>query len=766
MRSFSRPALFATGMFLFVLPVLAQTPLPPGAPPAPVPQTASPTPPAPGAFGGQNQAPPPSNLVWMNLSLDPDQRADLMMAAMSQDEKIALVHGTGGATGASDGGAGFIPGIARLGLPDLNFADSSVGLTRNGARGRYSTLLPSTEGEAASWDGEVAYAYGALIGREARAEGYNVSLAGGMDLARDPRDGRNFEYLGEDPVLAGESYAKWVRGLQDQTVIGDIKHYAFNDQETGRTIVNVVMDERSMRESDLLAFEIGVKKGEPGMVMCAYNKVNSDWSCENDYLLNQVLKRDWGFRGFVLSDWGATHSTAKAALAGLDQEQPGGTFFNDALKQAVANGQVPQARLDNMVHRILRTEFASGIVDKKMVEQVPDVFGDLDVAQRIAQASDVLLKNNGVLPLSTANLKNIAVIGSHADVGVLTGGGSAQVDPPGGNAVNDDAGGAVNLGQAGVFARGAIWWPDSPMKAIAARAPQAKVTFNAGTDIASAVAAARGADVAIVFASQPASEGRDQGNIALPGNQDAMIQAVAAANPHTIVVLETGGPVTMPWLPRVAGVVEMWFPGSRGAEALTALVFDDVNFTAKLPVTFPASESQLPMRAIAGPRQSPVPGAASNQSFDVRYPEKDLAGYKWYDAKNLTPLFPFGFGLSYTNFAYSGLSVTADQVSFTLRNAGTRDGAEIAQIYARRPGDPAGVRRLAGFTKVALKAGESKQVTVPIDPLYLSSFDPTQHRWIELAGSYAVMVGGASRGDLLTGGFSLASPVKTDSLDR
>ena len=764
MCSFPRPTLLAAGMVLFVLPVLAQTPAPPAAPPAPPTQTASPTPPAPGTFGGQNQA-VPVNLPWMNSTLDPDRRADMVLAAMTQDEKIALVHGTGNATGASDGGAGFVPGIPRLGLPDLNMADSSVGLARNGARGRYSTLLPSTLGEAASWDGQVDYAYGALIGREARAEGYNVSLAGGMDLARDPRDGRNFEYLGEDPVLAGESFAKWLRGLQDQTVIGDIKHYAFNDQETGRTIANVALDERSMRESDLLAFEIGVKKGQPGMVMCAYNKVNGDWSCENDYLLNQVLKRDWGFHGFVVSDWGATHSTAKAALAGLDQEQPGGVFFGEALRQAIANGQVSQARLDDMVHRILRTEFASGVVDRKIVEQVPDVFGDLDVAQRIAEASDVLLKNNGVLPLNTASVKSIVVIGSYADVGVLTGGGSAQVDPPGGNAIANDQG-AVNLGQAGMFARGAIWWPDSPLKAIAARAPQAKVTFNSGTDIRTAVAAAQSADVAIVFASQPASEGRDESNLSLPGNQDAMIQAVAAANPRTIVVLETGGPVTMPWLARAAGVVEIWFPGSRGAEALTALLFDDVNFTAKLPVTFPASGDQLPVRAIAGPSQSPVPGAPTNRSFDVNYPEKDLVGYKWYDAKNLTPLFPFGFGLSYTDFAYSGLEVHADEVSFTLRNAGTRDGSEIAQVYARRPGDPAGVRRLVGFTKLALKAGESKSVTVPIDPLYLSSFDATLHRWIELPGTYAVMVGGASRGDLLTGSFSLASPVRTDTLDQ
>ena len=762
MRSF--PTLLAAGMVLFALPALAQTPAPPPTPPTPPTQTASPTPPAPGTFGGQNQA-APANLVWANLALDPDRRADLVLAAMTQDEKLALVHGAGSAIGASNGGAGFVPGIPRLGLPDLNMADSSVGVARNGARGRYSTLLPSTLGEAASWDGQVAYAYGALIGREARAEGYNISIAGGIDLARDPRDGRNFEYLGEDPVLAGESYAKWVRGLQDQTVIGDIKHYAFNDQETGRTIANVVLDERSMRESDLLAFEIGIKKGEPGMVMCAYNKVNGDWSCENDYLLNQVLKQDWHFHGFVLSDWGATHSTAKAALAGLDQEQSGGAFFGEALKQAIANGQVPQARLDDMVHRILRTEFASGVVDKKMVEQVPDVFGDLDVAQRVAEASDVLLKNNGVLPLNTASVKSIAVIGSFADVGVLTGGGSAQVDPPGGNAIANDQG-AVNLGQAGVFARGAIWWPDSPVKAIAARAPQANVTFNPGTDIRSAVAAAQSADVAIVFASQPASEGRDQSNLSLPDNQDAMIQAVAAANPRTIVVLETGGPVTMPWLARVAGVVEIWFPGSRGAEALAALLFDDVNFTAKLPVTFPASEGQLPVRAIAGPSRSPVPGAPTNQSFDVNYPEKDLVGYKWYDAKNLTPLFPFGFGLSYTEFTYSNLKVDADQVSFALHNAGTHDGAEIAQVYARRPGDPAGVRRLVGFTKLALKAGESTSVTVPVDPLYLSSFDATQHRWIELPGTYAVMVGGASRGDLLTGSFSLAGPVRTDTLDQ
>ena len=378
----------------------------------------------------------------MDKSLPPDRRADMVLEQMTLDEKLSLVHGAGSfqAAGAvSNGGAGVIAGIPRLGLPPIQLADSAVGVRAAAERGRYATLLPSAIAEAATWDLKLAYEYGAVIGRELRDQQYNSTLGGGVYLMREPRNGRNFEYQGEDPILAGKMVAQLIKGLQDQKVIGDIKHYAFNDQETGRSIGNVKLDKRAMRETDLLAFEIAVTEGQPGMVMCSYNKVNGDWACENSYLLNDVLKKAWGFKGFVLSDWGGTHTTAKAALAGLDNEEPGGDpariHFGDALKKAVESGEVPMARLDDMVHRIVRTEFASGIVDDPPLGRVVDPFKGAETAQTIAEQASVLLKNAGnQLPLNAALVKSIAVIGSHADTGVLSGGGSAQVDPPGGGA--------------------------------------------------------------------------------------------------------------------------------------------------------------------------------------------------------------------------------------------------------------------------------------------------------------------------------------------
>lgn len=744
-----------TGATALILAVTAQAQTPGTTGPAPTTNTA--------------------NLPWMDASLSADQRAQMVLAAMTLDEKIQLVHGYGIATPASNGGAGYVPGIPRLGLPDLNMADSSVGLTRNAARSRYSTLMPATIGTAASWDGQLAYDYGALIGREMRAQGYNVSLAGGVNIMREPRNGRSFEYLSEDPVLSGELFAQWVHGLQDQKVIGGIKHYAVNDQETGRNIGNVLLDDRSLRESDLLAFEIGIKKGQPGMVMCSYNKVNGDWACENDYLLNQVLKQTWGFKGWVLSDWGGTHSTQKAALAGLDQEQPGNTYFGEALKQAVQNGSVPAARLDDMVLRIVRSEFAAGIVDKRTAPQVVDVFGGLELAEQAAVASSVLLKNNGVLPLNAARLKRIVIIGSHADVGVLTGGGSGQVDPPGGNAVPDNNA-TVNLGQAGIFARAPVWWPSSPLKAIRNRASDTKVSYDAGSDPAAAASAARAADIAIVFVNQPAREGADHPSLSLPDNQDALVAAVAAANPNTIVVLETGGPVTMPWLKNVAAAMEIWYPGARGAEATSALLFGDANFSAKLPVTFPGSESHLPVQMIAGSNLTPIPAPATATlispppgtaaplrprmtlpPFDIPYPEKALVGYKWFDARNIEPLFPFGHGLSYTTYAYSNLQVRNQSVTFTVRNTGKRDGAEIAQIYARIPGDDQPPKRLVGWNKILLRAGESRSVTVELDKLYLSVFDAAKQAWTVPSGSFDIFVGGSSRNTPLSGKLSMTS---------
>jgi beta-glucosidase len=404
------------------------------------------------APGDAAAKPDASAMPWLDAGRRPDERAALALSQMSQDEKIQLVHGVqaDGDKGPAlwNGGAGFVPGIARLKLPDLNMADSTVGVTRGAMRSRYSTLMPAAIAEASAWSRQLSYDYGVLIGRELRAQGYNASLAGGSNLMREPRNGRTFEYRGEDPVLTGKLVAQAIRGLQDQHVIGDIKHYALNDQETGRKVGNVLIDYQAARESDLLAFEIGVKEGEPGMVMCSYNKVNGDWACENDELLNRTLKREWGFKGFVISDWDATHSTTKAILSGLDQEQPSSKYFGESLKKAIADGQVPQERLDAAVQRILRTMFASGVVDDPPRQRVIDIYAGSEISQRVAEAGSVLLKNSEVLPLPRTG--TIAVIGAHADVGVLTGGGSGQVDPPGGNAVKVPKG------------LGSIWYPSSP----------------------------------------------------------------------------------------------------------------------------------------------------------------------------------------------------------------------------------------------------------------------------------------------------------------
>jgi len=521
-------------------------------------------------------------------------------------------------------------------------------------------------------------------------------------------------------------------------VIGDVKHYAFNDQETGRDIGNVLLSKRSARETDLLAFEIAVEEGQPGMVMCSYNKFNGDWACENSYLLTDVLKKAWGFQGFVLSDWGGTHSATKAALAGLDNEEPGYRFFGAALKKAVDSNEVPMARLNDMVHRIVRTEFALGVVDDPPKGRVVDPFRGADTAQEIAEESMVLLKNAGnQLPLNAATVKSIALIGSHADTGMVSGGGSAQVDAPGS--------GAAQWGSV-------VWFPTSPLKAIRAKAPKAKVEFNDGADPAAAAALAKQSEVAIVFVNQPTSEGRDLPTLTLPEDQDKLVSAVAAANPHTIVVLETGGPAAMPWIDRVAAALEIWYPGIRGAQAAANILFGVVNPSAKLPVTFLRTDADLPHPQIPGFDLLPKDGHfARLPDFDIDYTEGLEVGYKWFDAQGKQPLFAFGYGLSYTTFAYSGLKAGIDSVTFTVRNTGKRAGAEIAQVYAGLPAaanEPP--KRLVAWERIPLAPGESKTVTLAVDPKFLSIFNEEKDMWELMAGDYQFSVGGSSRSTPLT----------------
>ncbi|HSY67207.1 MAG TPA: glycoside hydrolase family 3 C-terminal domain-containing protein [Edaphobacter sp.] len=696
--------------------------------------------------------PDTAKLPWSNRALSPDERADMVLGQMTLDEKIQMVHGAGWGVlraGApiparSNFGAGFMAGIDRLGVPDINLADSAVGARMAAYQGRYATLLPSTLGAASSWDPDSAFLYGSVIGRELRALGFNMTIGGGVNITREPRNGRNFEYAGEDPILAGTMTGQLEKGVLSQHVMSDIKHYAFNDQETGRTKVNVLLDHKAMRESDLLAFEIAIGIANPSGVMCSYNLVEGSYACENDYLLNQVLKKDFKFKGWVLSDWSATHSTVKSALNGLDQEMPGDdNYFNAPLKKAVEDGKVPMARLDDMVRRILRSMFAAGVVDDPPVRTVVDPFRGRDDAQHIAEESIVLLKNSsGVLPLKASASNSIALIGSHADVGVLSGGGSAQVDAPGGDAANPHPGGA-KWGDV-------VYFPSSPQKNIQAKSPRASVKYIDGTDTAAAANLAKSSTVAIVFVNQPMREDVDAASLSLPNNQDALVEAVAAANPNTIVVLETGGPVSMPWIEHVKGVIEMWYPGIGGAQALANILFGEVNPSGKLPVTFAQDDAQLPHPVVPG--LEGVPASAPNREhkvnpFDLNYSEGAKVGYKWFEATNKQPLFPFGFGLSYTTYAYSGLTVDDAQrtVHFTVRNTGQREGTEIAEVYVALPSAAKeNYQRLSAWQRVKLAPGESKDVTLTLHPLSLTVFNTETNGWQLLPGDYTVMAGPSS----------------------
>ncbi len=649
-------------------------------------------------------------------------------------------------------------GSPRLGVPALYESDASLGVANAGRENDDATPLPSGLAIASTFSPELAFAGGAMIGKEARQKGFNVMLNGGVNLARDPRNGRNFEYLGEDPLLAGTLSGQAIRGIQSEHVVSTSKHYALNDQETGRGVLNARIDESAMRESDLLAFEIAVKTGDPGSVMCAYNKINGVYACENAHLLNDVLKRDWGWRGWVMSDWGAVHSF-DAVMAGLDQESAIETdpkrLFDAPLKAAVADGKVPAARVRDMAQRVLRGMFAVGLFDHPMAPGGLDTAADSQVSARIAEQGVVLLKNQaGLLPLA-AGARRIAVIGGHSDIGVLSGGGSAQVIPLG--SIKFPA-----AKDAPKWVVGEVYHPSSPLEAIRARAGGAEVVYADGSDPAAAAAAARDADVAVVFATQWTSEGRDT-RLALDGDQDALIEAVAAANPHTVVVLETGNPVLMPWLGKVGAVLEAWYPGARGGETIARVLYGEVDASGRLPITFPASEDQLPRPQIPGAGGPPEGAGPPPKPFDVDYPEGSDVGYRWYAHTGRKPLFPFGFGLSYTRFKYSGLSVEGGRtltVSVSVTNTGERPGTDTPQAYLQQ-GPRRTQQRLIGWSRVTLKPGETRRVTMTADRRLLADWDATAGRWRLDPGRYRVFVGpdaatGALQGAATVQGATLA----------
>jgi beta-glucosidase len=705
--------------------------------------------------------------AWMNPSLAPDARAAILLAAMSQDEKLVLIRGYFGvdyrlnpaAPPVPDdirkelpGSAGFVPGIPRLGIPSQRESDASLGVA-NGLHmrpGDEATAFPASLLTAGTWNPVLAYELGAALGRETHAKGFNVLLAGGVNLARDPRNGRNFEYAGEDPLLAGTMVGEAIRGVQDQYVISTIKHFAVNDQETGRSWLSSNIDEAAMRESDLLAFQIAIERGKPGSVMCAYNRVNGVYACEHDFLLNKVLKGDWKYPGYVMSDWGGMHSTVAAANGGVDQESAHefdrGDYFGAGLRQALTDGAVTPARVDDMARRILRSMFAAGLFDHPAVRQPIDVEKSAAVAQRVAEEGIVLLKNQGDLLPLTSRARRIAVIGGRADIGVLSGGGSSQVIPfgnkpehefpIGGNFSNKDA-----YGPNSRLIERQIYDPPSPLSAIRKEAKGGTVIFDDGADPAKAAALARRSDVVIVFAQQWLHEGYDTADMALSHGQNVLIDAVASANPRTVVVLETGNPVAMPWLAKVDAVLAAWYPGSRGAAALARILFGKVNPSGHLAISIPAAENDLPRPVVPGidvwTQQRPV-------HFDVDYKEGADVGYRWYAAQKIAPLYPFGYGLSYTRFAFTALQpVPGDPLTlgFDVSNTGKRTGKSVAQLYVSTP---ALGMRLIGFAKTELKPGEVRHVAIIVDPRLLAKYDASAHMWRIAEGDYTIHLGASA----------------------
>ncbi len=719
--------------------------------------------PAPPAQPAAAPAQPQTIAYWMNNAKSPDERARLALAAMSLDEKLALVTGfaDGGgldkvpddvvspavkadvAAHAIKGAAGYVPAIDRLHIPAQYQTDASIGVR---VEGLPRTALPSSLATAASFDPNTSEAGGKMIGWEARNSGFNMMLAGGANLAREPRNGRNFEYVGEDPFLAGQMAGALIRGIESNHIASTMKHFAVNDQESLRTTVDSQISEKAMRQSDLLAFEIAMEQGNPQSVMCSYNLVNGAWACENDYLLANTLKQQWAFKGFVMSDWGAVHSTAKAANAGLDQLTgypccgDHVSYFGPALKEAVASGAVSQARLDDMVTRILYAMFASGSYDEpvKADDSKIDYAVDGDIAQTAAENSLVLLKNTGnLLPLR--GVKSVAVIGSHADKGVLSGGGSSSVTPVGGNPVPD--------GQPTTWPGPVRYLPSSPVDALKAELPDAKIDYNSGDDVAAAVAAAKASDVAVVFVNKWNGEGFDS-RLELDGNQDALVQAVVAANPKTVVVVESGGAVLMPWADRTPAILEAFYPGARGGPAIARILTGKVNPSGHLPITFPASNAQL--------ARADVPGFGAKDGsamVKVDYNVDGAAiGYKWYDLKNYKPLFAFGHGLSYTTFQVSKLQAKMEGadlvVSGVITNTGQMQGKGVAQIYlAPQDWKAAGweaPKRLIAFQKVDLAPGASAPFTQHVDSRLMATFNPGTNSWVVFDGQYKVMLGQAA----------------------
>jgi beta-glucosidase len=672
---------------------------------------------------------------------DFDARARALVSKMTLDEKISELHGI-----VDKEHQRYVPPVPRLGIPAFHIANGPAGVGPGDEHQQLpATALPAPILLASSWDPALAYDYGVVIGLEARAMGDDLLEGPDVNIARVPQNGRTFEAFGEDPYLIAQLSVAEIKGIQSQGEIANVKHYAANNQEWDRMKVSVAVDQRALREIYLPAFEASVKQGHVASVMSAYNKVNGEYCCENNELENVILKQEWGFNGFITSDFGAVHSTVPSAMAGLDLEMPTGKYFGDKLKAAVESGEVPMSVIDDKLIRRFRTMMAYGLFDNPPKRHAVSAEKDGAEALRIAEEGMVLLKNDGnLLPLDPNNLHSIALIGPYATNAMTGGGGSSHVLP---------------------------LYTVSPMDGIQQRAgSQVNVQLADGSNLSNAVALAKSADVAIVMVGDSATEGKDHG-IMFTNNQNDLIKAVAAANPHTVVVLKTGSALLMPWLDEVPALLEAWYPGEEDGHAVAAILFGDVNPSGKLPLTFPKQLSDLTAN---------TPETYPGIKDVVDYSEGIFVGYRHYDAAKITPLFPFGYGLSYTTFGYTNLTLTAQgkpattiylkdsnvpdysqpliDVALDVSNNGNRMGKEVVQLYVGLPSTkdvPQPPSQLKHFAKVPLPPGANAHIRFELNAQSLACWDSNLYRWKVVPGTYRVMVGSSSRDIRLAGTFTI-----------
>ncbi|MBB3188297.1 beta-glucosidase [Microbacter margulisiae] len=654
---------------------------------------------------------------------DFNARARKIVAQMTLDEKISQLHGI-----QNDTDFRIVPGIPRLGIPPLTVCNGPAGLgpAGYGHQGK-ATALSAPISLAATWDTQAAYDYGKVAGEESLLLGNIFLESPDVNIARTPHGGRTFESFGEDPFLTSRMGVGEIKGIQSCGIIANVKHYVANNQESDRFKINEIIDGRTLREIYLPAFRAAVEEGHVGSVMAAYNKVNGTFCSENDFLLTDILRKEWKFDGFITSDFGAVHSTVPAARGGLDVEMPTGIYFGNALKRAVMSGEVSESLLNEKLIRRYSTMMRFGVWETPQQGAIP-VMKDAAIAMKIGAEGVVLLKNqHNVLPLDIHAIHSIALIGPFAGEAMTGGGGSSHVEP------------ILTV---------------SPMEGIQKLAgANVSIQVNDGTDIARALAIAKKADVTILMLGDRQTEGRDH-PITLSGNQDALAEAVLNADPHAIVVLKTGGPVLMPWIAKASALLEAWYPGEEDGNVVASVLFGEVNPSGKLPITFPQKDSDLPTQTV-----EQYPGVNGT----VHYSEGILVGYRWYDAKQIKPLFPFGYGLSYTTFAYKDLTISKPEhntvtVGFIVTNTGKRAGAEVAQLYLGMPSTPAIPQpplQLKGFKRVNLAPGQSAHVSITLNAHDLSYWDTTSHAWKIMPGVYKVYAAASSQDIQLKGNFRM-----------